>query len=79
MVNQLQSHFMQGLQPRTFSDFQTQTRMPFICHSGYTALVMNPNPLLVLHATPSQNGEVSGQTATIKSLPQQNVAMTNRR
>ena len=34
MVNQLQSHFMQKLQPGTFSDFQCQTRMPFVCNSG---------------------------------------------
>ena len=55
---------MQKLQPKTFSDFQSQTRISFICHSG-------------LASSPAQNGEESGQTATIKSLPQQNVAMTN--
>ena len=43
---------------------QSQTRMPFICHSG-------------LASSPALNGEESGQTATIKSLLQQNVAMTN--
>ena len=36
--------FYAKLQPSPFSDFQSQTRIPFICHSGYTALVMNPNP-----------------------------------
>ena len=60
MVNQLQSHFMQKLQPRTFY-FQSQTRMLFIG----------------VASSPAQNGEASGQTATILSLPQQNVAMTN--
>ena len=54
------------LQPRGFSDFQTQTRMPFICHSG-------------LASSPAQNRGKSGQTATIKSLPQQNVATAEPR
>ena len=43
MVNQLQGHFMQKLQPRTFSDFQSQTRMPLfaivdILHSLWTQI-----------------------------------------
>ena len=29
-ANQLQSHFMQNLQPRTFFDYKSQTRMPLI-------------------------------------------------
>ena len=49
MMNQLQNHFMEKLllrfpQPRTFSEFQSQTKMLFICQSWYTALVMSPIP-----------------------------------
>ena len=33
---------------------------------------------IVLHTTPLQNEEESGQTATIKLLPQQNAAITKR-
>ena len=68
----LQKLLLRVPQPRTFSDFQSQTRIPLICHSGYTALVMSQIPYLVVQATASQNGEEFGQTATIKSLPQRN-------
>ena len=58
------------------SNLQTQTRMPFICHSGNTTLLMNP--LYQLALQPSQNEEGPGHTATIKLSPQQNVAMNNQ-
>ena len=57
-------------QPRTFLVLQSQTRMPFICHSGYTALIMNPISYLVMQATPSQNGEESGCNHQVTFTPE---------